>query len=183
MCGLAHRAFDCCHVAGRIAAEEVGATVVDPHPYAVGSIKEAFEKYRHIRDTIPAMGYSPQQAPHPLPRHSPLEDTLALRLHVHMTAACNACCLHACHVPACHARATAARQLKDTLCWTYSCKAGPRLMREQDVKAAACARRSRTWRQPLPGCLLTRCWWPRPSTWATSSSSTSPARAPGQDHS
>jgi predicted GTPase len=60
-----------CTHAGKIAAQEVGATVVDPHPYAVGTIKETFEKFRQIRDTIPAMGYSPQQATPPAPSAQP----------------------------------------------------------------------------------------------------------------
>ena len=37
--------------------------MVDPHPYAVGTLKETFKKFPHIRDTVPAMGYSPQQVP------------------------------------------------------------------------------------------------------------------------
>ena len=35
--------------------------MVDPHPYAVGTLKETYKKFPHIRDTVPAMGYSPQQ--------------------------------------------------------------------------------------------------------------------------
>jgi predicted GTPase len=48
--------------AGHVAAREAGAaTIVDPRPYAVGSIKETFEKYSHISEVLPAMGYGKQQ--------------------------------------------------------------------------------------------------------------------------
>ena len=48
--------------AGIIFAKEAGAsTIVDPRPYAVGSIKEAFKKYSHLGAVLPALGYSGQQ--------------------------------------------------------------------------------------------------------------------------
>ncbi len=48
--------------AGKVAAEKYGAAeIVDPRPFAVGSIKEVFEKYRHIGSVLPAMGYYPEQ--------------------------------------------------------------------------------------------------------------------------
>ena len=48
--------------AGRIAAERYGAAeIVDPAPYAVGSIRTTYEAYPHARGILPAMGYSPQQ--------------------------------------------------------------------------------------------------------------------------
>jgi predicted GTPase len=48
--------------AGYVAAEKYGASeVVDPRPFAVGSIKEAFSRYRHIGRVLPAMGYYPHQ--------------------------------------------------------------------------------------------------------------------------
>ncbi|MEO0082681.1 MAG: GTPase, partial [candidate division WOR-3 bacterium] len=48
--------------AGTLAAEHAGAAqVVDPRPFAVGSIKKTFEKYPHIGSLLPAMGYSPKQ--------------------------------------------------------------------------------------------------------------------------
>jgi predicted GTPase len=34
---------------------------VDPRPHAVGSIRQTFEKYPHLRDLLPAMGYSETQ--------------------------------------------------------------------------------------------------------------------------
>ncbi|MCH8288237.1 MAG: GTPase [Candidatus Marinimicrobia bacterium] len=44
--------------AGVVAAEESGAAeLIDPRPYAVGSIKEAFDKYPDIGKLLPAMGY------------------------------------------------------------------------------------------------------------------------------
>jgi len=47
--------------AGAIYAERNGAVLVDPRPYAVGSIRETFEKYKHIGKVLPAMGYSQRQ--------------------------------------------------------------------------------------------------------------------------
>jgi predicted GTPase len=48
--------------AGVIFAQKFGASViVDPRPYAVGSIKEAYEKYRHLGAVLPALGYSGKQ--------------------------------------------------------------------------------------------------------------------------
>lgn len=45
-----------------IAAWKFGAEeVVDPKPYAVGSIRETFEKYDHIEGLLPAMGYGAEQ--------------------------------------------------------------------------------------------------------------------------
>ena len=48
--------------AGMVAADEFGAAeIVDPRPYAVGSIKEAYTKYPHLRKLIPALGYYEDQ--------------------------------------------------------------------------------------------------------------------------
>jgi predicted GTPase len=47
--------------AGYIAARKVGAEIVDPRPFAVGSIKDTFEKYTHLEDVLPAMGYGKEQ--------------------------------------------------------------------------------------------------------------------------
>ena len=45
-----------------LAAREYGASIiVDPKPYAVGSIKEAFNKSPDIDKLLPAMGYSSKQ--------------------------------------------------------------------------------------------------------------------------
>jgi predicted GTPase len=34
---------------------------VDPRPYVVGSLKGVYEKYPHIGQVLPAMGYSEEQ--------------------------------------------------------------------------------------------------------------------------
>ena len=48
--------------AGTIAAEDNGALdIVDPRPYAVGSVKDMYEKYRHLGPILPAMGYTDEQ--------------------------------------------------------------------------------------------------------------------------
>lgn len=47
--------------AGVVAARRHGAILVDPRPWAVGSIKEVFEKFPHIGALVPAMGYSEEQ--------------------------------------------------------------------------------------------------------------------------
>jgi predicted GTPase len=48
--------------AGVIAARDFGAAeLVDPRPYAKGSIRETFKEYPHIGRLLPAMGYSDLQ--------------------------------------------------------------------------------------------------------------------------
>ena len=48
--------------AGIVAANKFGAgSVIDPRPYAVGSIKDTFAKYSHLDKVLPAMGYGDQQ--------------------------------------------------------------------------------------------------------------------------
>jgi len=48
--------------AGIIAAQKYGAReIIDPRPYAKGSIKQTFAKYPHIGSLLPAMGYSETQ--------------------------------------------------------------------------------------------------------------------------
>ncbi len=48
--------------AGILAATQYGASkIVDPRPYAVGSIKDTFQKYSHLDKVLPAMGYGKKQ--------------------------------------------------------------------------------------------------------------------------
>jgi len=48
--------------AGVLAAQKYGAAqIVDPRPYAVGSLKTCFEKYPHLKGILPAEGYFPEQ--------------------------------------------------------------------------------------------------------------------------
>ncbi|NHI89567.1 MAG: GTPase [Candidatus Thorarchaeota archaeon] len=47
--------------AGYIAARKAGAIIIDPRPFAVGSIKATFEKYSHLENVLPAMGYGKKQ--------------------------------------------------------------------------------------------------------------------------
>jgi len=48
--------------AGFVAAQKYGAAeIVDPRPFAVGSIKKTFEKYSHLEKVLPAMGYGEKQ--------------------------------------------------------------------------------------------------------------------------
>jgi len=48
--------------AGTVAAKRFGAAeLVDPRPYAVGSIAEAFEKYPQMGPLLPAVGYGKRQ--------------------------------------------------------------------------------------------------------------------------
>jgi len=48
--------------AGTIAAKEHNAEeIIDPRPFAVGSIIETFEKYNHLEKVLPAMGYGKRQ--------------------------------------------------------------------------------------------------------------------------
>jgi predicted GTPase len=48
--------------AGVIAAQTFGALeIVDPRPYAAGSISDTYSAYPHIGPVLPAMGYSAEQ--------------------------------------------------------------------------------------------------------------------------
>ncbi|MEM2117482.1 MAG: cyclic 2,3-diphosphoglycerate synthase [Candidatus Bathyarchaeia archaeon] len=48
--------------AAAIIAQKLGAAeIVDPKPYAVGSIKEAYKKYAHLGAILPALGYGGKQ--------------------------------------------------------------------------------------------------------------------------
>jgi predicted GTPase len=48
--------------AGTVAARRAGAReLIDPRPYAVGSIAEAFARHPHIGPVLPAMGYGDDQ--------------------------------------------------------------------------------------------------------------------------
>ncbi len=56
--------------AGVMAAYKYGASeLIDPKPYAVGSIVDTFKKYTHIENLLPAMGYGEKQI-------KELEDTI-----------------------------------------------------------------------------------------------------------
>ena len=56
--------------AGVVAARQQGAAeLVDPHPYAVGSIRATYQQFPHLGNLLPAMGYSAMQ------RHE-LEETI-----------------------------------------------------------------------------------------------------------
>ncbi len=47
--------------AGMVAARRHRASAVDPMPYAVGSIRDTLVKYPHLKNLLPAMGYSDEQ--------------------------------------------------------------------------------------------------------------------------
>ncbi|MEM3730263.1 MAG: cyclic 2,3-diphosphoglycerate synthase [Candidatus Bathyarchaeia archaeon] len=48
--------------AATILAKNLGASeIVDPKPYAVGSIKETYKKYTHLGPILPAIGYGKKQ--------------------------------------------------------------------------------------------------------------------------
>ena len=48
--------------AGLIAAQTFGASeIVDPRPFAVGSIQKAYEKFTHLANVLPALGYGEDQ--------------------------------------------------------------------------------------------------------------------------
>lgn len=57
---LTHGGMD--YGAGYVAAKKYHAKeIISPVPYAVGSIKDTFEKYPQTKDVLPAMGYSVEQ--------------------------------------------------------------------------------------------------------------------------
>ncbi len=45
----------------KVATQFRAGKIVDPRNYAVGSLKEAFQKFKHIGPVLPAMGYSEEQ--------------------------------------------------------------------------------------------------------------------------
>ena len=47
--------------AGAVAARKLGAQLVDPRPYAMGSIAETYSRYPHLDSVLPAMGYGERQ--------------------------------------------------------------------------------------------------------------------------
>jgi predicted GTPase len=47
--------------AGTVAAHRWGATVVDPRPHAVGSLRAVLERWPHLDPLLPAMGYGDAQ--------------------------------------------------------------------------------------------------------------------------
>ena len=48
--------------AGFVVAKRLGAKeIIDPRPYAIGSIKKTFQKYSHLSNVLPAMGYGRKQ--------------------------------------------------------------------------------------------------------------------------
>lgn len=48
--------------AAHVAARQFGAAeIVDPRPFAAGSIRNVFARYTHLRDVLPAMGYGREQ--------------------------------------------------------------------------------------------------------------------------
>lgn len=48
--------------AGVVAARQFGAAeLVDPRPYAIGSLRSMYEKYPRLTNLLPAMGYSTMQ--------------------------------------------------------------------------------------------------------------------------
>lgn len=56
--------------AGTVAAKNAGAgEIIDPRPFAVGTIADTFNKYTHMTNVLPAMGYGQKQI-------SELEETI-----------------------------------------------------------------------------------------------------------
>ena len=55
--------------AGVVAVRGSAAEIVDPTPYAIGSIRETYARYPNASGILPAMGYSPEQI-------SELEETI-----------------------------------------------------------------------------------------------------------
>ncbi len=48
--------------AGMVAARRCGAReIIDPRPFAAGTIAEAYARYPHLGPVLPALGYSPEQ--------------------------------------------------------------------------------------------------------------------------
>ncbi|MBI4656301.1 MAG: GTPase [Elusimicrobia bacterium] len=57
---LTHGEMD--YGAAYVAAKQYGAKeILDPRPYAVGTIKKVYEQFKHLEDVLPAMGYGKEQ--------------------------------------------------------------------------------------------------------------------------
>jgi predicted GTPase len=53
---------DMAYGAGYVAARQFGAAeIVDPRPFAVGALRSVYEKYGHLTNILPAMGYGERQ--------------------------------------------------------------------------------------------------------------------------
>ena len=74
--------------AGALAAREHGAAeLVDPRPYAVGFEKATLEKYPHLTEVLPAMGYSARATGRPRRDHPGDAVRCGCRRHAHRPAA------------------------------------------------------------------------------------------------
>jgi predicted GTPase len=49
------------HAAGYVAATEAKAVIVDPRPFAVGTVAEIYRTYKHIGPVLPSLGYTEEQ--------------------------------------------------------------------------------------------------------------------------
>jgi len=47
--------------AGTVAAQKYGARIIPAEAHATGSIKELYKRFPHLKNILPAMGYSPKQ--------------------------------------------------------------------------------------------------------------------------
>jgi predicted GTPase len=47
--------------AGYLYAKAAGAYIIDPKPYLIGTVKDVVNKYPHIENVLPAVGYSEKQ--------------------------------------------------------------------------------------------------------------------------
>jgi predicted GTPase len=47
--------------AGFLVAKKYNAKIINPEKYAVGSIKNIYKKYKHLKNVLPAMGYGNKQ--------------------------------------------------------------------------------------------------------------------------
>ncbi len=47
--------------AGHVATKAAGGHIIDPRPFAKGSLKETFAKFPHLESVLPAMGYGDAQ--------------------------------------------------------------------------------------------------------------------------
>ncbi len=52
---------DTSYGAGTIAARQLGCEIINPRPYAVGTIKETYKDFPNLGNVLPAMGYTDEQ--------------------------------------------------------------------------------------------------------------------------
>jgi predicted GTPase len=110
--------------AGFLAAERHGAAaIIDPRPFAVGTLAAVFEQYPHIGWVLPAMGYSEEQ----------IRDLSATITNIPCDLVLFSTPIHLCHLLSCNKPTLRVR-------YEYADHGQPRLQEILEKRMAACRR-------------------------------------------